>query len=499
VSGSEELQRLSCEELVALVLQLQAANVALEQANVALEQRMRQLERLVSRNSGNSSMPPSSDDLPGRTRPASKPTNQGEQGTKGTKRKRGKQPGAKGAAMPWVSDPNARVPHRPQGCCGCGSDLAGAAVVGIEHSHQVHDLPQVALQVTQHDVYRVRCGCGTEYVGALPGEVSAAPSSYGPNLKALAVYLLIYQHVPVQRCVQLIADLCGGAGPSPGFVHGMLARCAAAVADVITAIKTLVMMSYVVGFDETTLRVGAAGQKKQYVLSASTELATVYHLGGRDLDSFSAAGILADFAGIAVHDRYVNYFHPRWEHLAGHQVCLAHLLRDFTDAEQTYPQAHWPAQAQRALRGLIRAWHTARDTGLARIDPAACDPLITEFRNAIRVGLAQVPRTPGPRRTTAQPTGRDLLEFCRDHEIDVLRFSTDTRIWPTNNLSERDLRPTKTQQKISGRLTSEDTTQDRLDIRSYIDTARKHGIDILTAIRQALTGNPWTPPLPAPT
>jgi Transposase IS66 family len=79
---------------------------------------------------------------------------------------------------------------------------------------------------------------------------------------------------------------------------------------------------------------------------------------------------------------------------------------------------------------------------------------------------------PGPRSSTAQPPDRVLLEFCRDHEGDVLRFCTDTRIWPTNNISERGLRPTKTQQKISGRLTSEDTTQDRLDIRSYIDTIR---------------------------
>lgn len=59
--------------------------------------------------------------------------------------------------------------------------------------------------------------------------------------------------------------------------------------------------------------------------------------------------------------------------------------------------------------------------------------------------------------------------------------------------------PTKTEQKISSRLTSEDITQDRLDIRSYIDTARKHGINVMAALRQALTGNPWLPPLLAPT
>jgi transposase len=488
VSGLEELSR---EELIALVRDQAVLIMGLREANAALEERVARLERQVSRNSGNSSMPPASDDLPGRTKPAPKPV-------KSSGRKRGKQKGALGSAMPWVVVPDETVPHRPSGRCGCGADLTRACDVGIERSHQVHDLPEIDIKVWQHDVYRVRCGCGTEHLGTLPGEVSAAPSSYGPSLRSLVVYLLVYQHVPVARCVRLIADLTGGAGPSEGFVHGMLSRCAKAVAGVVAAIKTVITLAHVVGFDETTLRCGEAGAKK-YVLSASTETATVYHLGGRDLDSFAEAGILPAFAGVAVHDRYSNYFNKRWEHLAGHQACNAHLLRDFADAAETYPDAHWPAQAQRALRGLIGAWHSARAGGLAAIDPRTRRKLTKEFRDAVKVGLSQVPRVPGPRHSTAQRPGRELLEFCRDRQGDVLRFTTDTRIWPTNNISERDLRPTKTQQKISGRLTGEQVTQDRLDIRSYIDTARKHGINVMTALHQAITGNPWQPTLPTPT
>jgi len=76
----------------------------------------------------------------------------------------------------------------------------------------------------------------------------------------------------------------------------------------------------------------------------------------------------------------------------------------------------------------------------------------------------------------------------------VLRFTTDTSVWPTNNISERGVRPLKTQQKISGRLTSDDVTQDRLDIRGYIDTARKHGLGAYDVLHQLMTGNPWLPP-----
>jgi transposase len=107
VSGLDELSR---EELIALVQQLR-------ESNVALEERVRQLERQASRNSGNSSMPPSSDDLPGRTKPTPKRV-------KNSGRKRGKQQGAQGTAMPWVSIPDEWVPHRPRGRCECGTDLA---------------------------------------------------------------------------------------------------------------------------------------------------------------------------------------------------------------------------------------------------------------------------------------------------------------------------------------------------------------------------------------
>ena len=79
---------------------------------------------------------------------------------------------------------------------------------------------------------------------------------------------------------------------------------------------------------------------------------------------------------------------------------------------------------------------------------------------------------------------------------DVLRFLGDLRIPPTSNQAKRDLRPAKTQQKISGRLRSEKTARDRYAVRGYASTAVKHGHDALTAIRDALAGNAWMPPIP---
>jgi transposase len=296
--------------------------------------------------------------------------------------------------------------------------------------------------------------------------------------------------VPVERCAWLVAELTG-ARPSTGFVHGMLARAATALGEVVKLVKTAITLAAVAGFDETTLRVGPAGRKR-YVLSASTEKYTLFGLGGRDLASFTDFGVLPGFAGVAVHDRYSLYDHRDFA-VAAHQLCCSHLLRDLTDAAECHPDHHWPAQADRALRGLISAWHAARAAEQAHIPTEVADPLILELRRAVRVGLFQIPRIPGA--NTKQRPGRLLLECLRDREVDVLRFCRDTRVPPTNNLSERDLRPHKTQQKISGRLTSDTAARDRLTIGSYISTARKHGVNIMTALRQAILGDPWIPPV----
>jgi transposase len=256
--------------------------------------------------------------------------------------------------------------------------------------------------------------------------VPGSALSIGPRLRALTVYLVVFQHVPVERCRLLIADGTG-ALVSDGFVHSCLARAASLLKDVVALIRELITAAPVAGFDETTLRSGPAGEKK-YVHGAFTERLSAFWLGSRSLDSMEEAGILPGFAGIVVSDRYQNYFSLRWANIAGNQACLSHLLRDYEDCAQTYPGAVWPVQAQRALRGLIRAWHAAAEQGLPAIPADTLAPLAREFRHAVLAGLASVRRVPGAKTTVKQKPGRELLEFCRGRQDDVLRFTTDTRI-----------------------------------------------------------------------
>jgi transposase len=481
---------LSREELVKLARD-QAARLEEQDRQIeALRSELERLRRLLTRNSGNSSMPPSSDDLPGRTRPQAKPV-------KGAGRKRGKQRGAPGSGLTQVADPDDVTDAYPTTCCGCGKGLDERphAALGYRALQQI-EVPLMTATVTEFRLHRLRCGCGQVTVAGRPAGLADAPVSYGPNVQAMAVYLLVFHAVPVERVCQLIADVTGAA-PSPGFVHGMIARAAALLAGFERLVKTLIVVAHVVHFDETTLKCGPKGVKK-YVWTAATARYTLYYLADRSRDAFDEFGVAGDFAGIAVHDYYKVYY-GKGVFAAGarHQLCAAHIIRHLTDAAECHSGSHWPDQAIRALRGLIHAHHQARDAGLAAIPAHLREPLLKEFRQAVVFGLSQISRRPGAK--SKQLPARNLLECLRDRHGDVVAFCFDTQIPPTNNQAESDLRPQKTQQKVSGRLQSEDVTRDRLRIRGYISTAAKHGVNIMTALRDAIMGAPWMPPIPIPT
>ena len=222
--------------------------------------------RAASRNSGNSSMPPSADDLPGRRPPARKQRRAAERAER--KRKPGKQPGSPGAAMRWRKADEV-IDHFPQGDCACGADLAGAADLGVARSCQQEDIPgPQPSRRYQHDLHKARCACGRVHVAARPAGVPDGPLSVGPRLSAMAVYLSVFQHVPVERAQALIADLTGGV-VSAGFVHSCLGKAAGLVTDAVRLIRALIAAAPVAGFDETTLRSGPAGDKK-YVHGAFT-------------------------------------------------------------------------------------------------------------------------------------------------------------------------------------------------------------------------------------
>ena len=214
------------------------------------------------------------------TSPAGPPPPGKPQRGKRGKRNPGKQPGAPGSSLAWSADPDRMVPHFPRGSCACGADLAGAADLGVAVSHQEVEIPELAAKVIQHDLHAVACSCGLVHQAAAPaGAGMPGTVTYGISLQAWCVYLLAAHAIPVHRCAELTEALTG-AKPSPGFVHSLLGRAAAAVRHANQLIRALIITAAVICADETPIRVGPGPKtRKRYLLVACTSLLTYYSRG----------------------------------------------------------------------------------------------------------------------------------------------------------------------------------------------------------------------------
>jgi transposase len=73
----------------------------------------------------------------------------------------------------------------------------------------------------------------------------------------------------------------------------------------------------------------------------------------------------------------------------------------------------------------------------------------------------------------------------------VLRFLDDLRVPFDNDQAERDLRMVTLQQTISGCWRTLAGAPAFLTVRSYLSSARKHGMNSLAVLRQLFQGHPW--------
>ena len=119
-------------------------------------------------------------------------------------------------------------------------------------------------------------------------------------------------------------------------------------------------------------------------------------------------------------------------------------------------------------------------------------------------GNATTPPLPPGSSTTGCGTGTTgttpatrSATWLRDYKEQVFLFTRDFAVDWTNNVSERGAKAAKRHQAVSGYWHSLATLARWCRIRSYLDSAAAHGITALDAIRDAIAGKPWLPPLPA--
>lgn len=425
--------------------------------------RIKELEAKVKESSKNSHRPPSSD---GYRKANALPKE---------KKSQGGQKGHKGETLKMVSVADETEPCYAQ-VCSCGY-VVGEVKQELLSRRQVFDLPEPKLIVKEYQQYGCQCpGCGTRCRGEFPQGVTA-PVQYGYKAKALGVLLTQGYCLSLEKTSELFKDLFG----YPISEQTLLQAQASAYDQLDSSeavIRQKLEQSPVVHADETGMRVGG---KLQWLHTASTDKWThLYVHAKRGTAAFeSDQAILGRLNRWLVHDCWGSYFKLD---KVQHALCGAHLLRELQ--AQIDCKSQWAAQMHAFLLQLYNQRNQQTEVWPLK-------PVILDRFDAI-CQLAEQEEPPaeqkqgkGKRKRTK---GRNLFERMRTHQHAVLAFSFHPEVPFTNNQAERDIRPLKVKQKVSGCFRTSTGAIHFARIQSFLSTARKHGKSAFQELCNAFVG-----------
>jgi transposase len=298
---------------------------------------IQELQAKASKNSGNSSKPPSSDGY-------------GKQNRTTSLRRKGEKPnggqaGHKGETLKAVEKPDEIKRHDAVCCKKCQSSLEDVTASFMEE-RQVFDIPAMKIVITAHQATVKICPeCQTENKGEFPEDVSQSVQ-YGNGVKTAASYFNNEHFIPVARTAQIFQDLYGQA-PSEATILKASKQLNQHIQPAREAVKEMLHQEPLLNADETGLRVEG---KLHWLHSVSTDKKlTDYEVHPRrGKEAMDAAGILEGYQGKLVHDHWKPYF--RYEDCQ-HIACNAHHLRELKYIENQYQQA-WAGETATLLVGI---------------------------------------------------------------------------------------------------------------------------------------------------
>ena len=384
---------------------------AFMEALTKLAARVADLEERLNANSRNSSLPPSKDP-PGTLRSPKQASG----------KKRGGQPGHKGAYRALVQDDqvtDTQTYTLPSHCPECAAQIP-ADIRSITR-RQIWEVPRIGAQVLEIRQECANCpGCNKALEAEVP--TSLPRGEFGPNLVALVGILQGRFSLSHRDCQELLAQLTGirvGLGTIPRLcqqVSGSLGEFHQALAD-------HVRNSPVLNIDDTAWKLG---KTQQVLFSLNTPDAAFFQIEPRK-NHTTVRKVLGNFSGILGADRASTYSC----HSGRLQHCLAHLDRHFLRIwDRGGASRAIGAQGRKEMDRIWALWNSLGDKLIDRQELLRkLKPIKARVGRLLKAGV----------NCAVAKTSRTCARVLKSFRW-MWTFAEVEGVEPTNNISEQAVR-----------------------------------------------------------
>jgi transposase len=455
----DDLARKSHEELIELILALHAQLVALQADYEALKLKLGKGKK-PPKNSSNSSQPPSRDQK------VNRPKNR-------KRHRHGPPVGHVKYERKLVAEPDHIVEVKSQVCEHCQRDLSAESgkLVAV---NQITELPEAQAEVIEVRQYATKCPCcGQEQTGEPPAGLEMG-RTFGARLEGTVVYYRQEQHMSYVRTKSALSNLYG-VEISQGGIDQIMQRAGQRALQVVETIKTDVCQSKVINSDETGCRVDSRNWWQWVFCTLNAVLHVIRDNRSEDVIREVMGGHQAEVWGS---DCLTSQLKAP---ARAHQLCLSHQIRNLQALIDRSPPAFWAQAMQKLFRYAIHI-HNQRN----QLSPEAFQAKVECIERHCDWLVLQ---------SLTDPDASRLQRRYQKYRQSLFVFLYRSDVSPTNNVSERALRPSVIHRKVIGCFRSTWGAHAYAAFASVIATAALKNIPSFDAI-QNLFGTPALP-LPA--
>lgn len=449
----EQLTKLTSEEKDQLILE-QSLKIQMLETHIA------ELEALIlspKKTSKNSSSPPSRDQKANLS-----------EGKKGGRRE--KSMGRKGYARELHPDPDETLESKLKTCRQCGGSLE-------EDDQRLHveydkiEIPPVKAKVTRVRLYACTCKtCGIISKAPAPQGFEEG-SPFGRSVEGLMTYIRYGNHVSYKRLSEMF-DHVFGLSLSQGAIANIFKRLNTRFDPHLQAIINCIQSSRLVYSDETSARVRGKNEWEWVFQNDEVVLHVIRPSRG--------ANVVQEVMG---GHRPIYWISDLYSAQKGHaekwQICLAHQLRDCQGGIDGGDKVFSWRMKRLFLRAIVLSKRRPRVKG------ATLKAYRQQLEKDLDTVLALSPLT---------QAGERLKKRYLKNRKHLFTFFEDPSLEPTNNGSERALRPSVVFRKVTNGFRSDWGRDCFSVVRSIIGTGSRQGLNPYQSIQKAL--NPQQPFLP---
>ena len=345
---------------------------------------------------------------------------------------------------------------------------------------------KIVIEKKRHQFKEYKCReCGKKFHEYISNNLKEE-NQYGPQVQAFELTLVNQANTTINKAQKITYGMTDGQiNLSEGYIVKLQERASKMLEAFNQELRNKIICQKLIHWDDTVIMIDT--QRACLRFYGDEKLALYYahmHKDKEGLDEDNILNVLPKET-IVVHDHNKVNYNEDYEFT--NAECNRHLLSDLKRVEDNLHHK-WANE----LAELLTTTNKKRNGLINEGKKEFTQDELNEFNQKFDQIMLKAYEENESENHYYSDKEKTLILRILDYKAEYLLWLYDFEIPFTNNVSERGVRGAKSKMKASGQFLSEKSAKWYANIKSYIETCNRNGVNIYNALLMLSLGKPYT-------